>query len=250
MSTSDSRDQSLDKFISYEVSKADEVVPGLEGGGQIPVDVRAMLPGDTANTWVTIAPIMPASAYLVGGTALAVHLRHRSSRDLDFFLETLEDLGELWTAFQKMGRTSATSLSSDSIDCFFNGTKVQVIEATSQRLILPTTRMAGIRIASVQDIMATKVKVILSRGELRDYFDLMHIELDAGIQVETGIALAIAKYEPRDKREFVYSALVALGSFGDVADDPGLPTSRKEIETYWARRQIEVAKRYDSFGGS
>jgi Nucleotidyl transferase AbiEii toxin, Type IV TA system len=47
--------------------------------------VRTILPGDTATTWDVIAPIVPQQAYLGGGTAIAVHLGHRVSRDLDFF---------------------------------------------------------------------------------------------------------------------------------------------------------------------
>ena len=62
-----------------------------------------MLPGDTAQTWLIIAPLMPTSAYLVGGTALTVHLQHRVSRDLEFFLENSEDLDALRTAFRSAG---------------------------------------------------------------------------------------------------------------------------------------------------
>jgi hypothetical protein len=47
--------------------------------------LRAFLPPDTAETWQTIAPLVPPVAYLGGGTAIAVHLEHRTSRDLDFF---------------------------------------------------------------------------------------------------------------------------------------------------------------------
>jgi hypothetical protein len=217
---------------------------------RIPAGVRAMLPGDTAATWAIIAPLMPASAYLVGGTALAVHLQHRVSRDLDFFLEQAEDLELLWAVLKSAGKVVANERTEGSINCLFNETKVQVIEASSQRLILPTNRVAGIRVASVEDIMATKIKVILDRGEMRDYFDLMSIEQQVGLQAETGIALAIQKFDLQDKEAFVFNVLTALGSFGDVADDPSLPVSRRDIELYWTRRQLEIARRFDSFGGA
>jgi hypothetical protein len=47
--------------------------------------IRKILPPDTAATWDAIAPLVPPGAYLGGGTAIAVHLGHRVSRDLDFF---------------------------------------------------------------------------------------------------------------------------------------------------------------------
>ncbi len=209
-----------------------------------------MLPGGTAEVWELISPLMPKSAYLVGGTALAVHLQHRVSRDLDFFLEQKEDLDALWLAFQAAGNAIASERTADTLNCLLNSTKLQVLEATTQRLISPATELAGLRIASVADIMATKINVICKPGELRDYFDLMRIEELAGLQAETGIALAIQKYEPQNRESFVLTTLKALGSFGDVADDPSLPVSRQKIESYWTRRHLEIAKRIDSFGGA
>ena len=209
-----------------------------------------MLPGDTAQTWLIIAPLMPTSAYLVGGTALTVHLQHRVSRDLDFFLENSEDLDALRTAFRSAGNVVVNERSEGTLNCLFNQTKVQVLDASTQRLLRSTTRVAGIRVASVEDIMATKIMVIVDRGELRDYFDLMRIEQQVGLQAETGIALAVQKYNPQDKEMFVFSVLKVLGGFSDVADDPSLPVGREEIEKYWIKRQLQVAKRLDSFGGA
>lgn len=208
-----------------------------------------MLPGDTAATWTTVAPLLPASAYLVGGTALTVHLGHRVSRDLDFFLERGEDLDALWAALRSVGQVVVSERTATTLNCLFNATRLQVLDASTQRLIRPTTQVAGVRVASVADIMATKIKVIVDRGELRGYFDLMQIERQAGYQVESGIALAISKYHPADRSTFVYSVLKALGSFGDVADDPGLPVPREVIEEYWIARQLGVARRLDAFGG-
>jgi hypothetical protein len=56
----------------------------------LPAWLRAVLPGDTAEAWEKVCSIVPFSAYLVGGTAIAIHLQHRVSRDLDFFLRGSE----------------------------------------------------------------------------------------------------------------------------------------------------------------
>ena len=51
----------------------------------LPEHIRSVLPADTAMAWELLAPTIPVAAYLAGGTAIAVHLGHRVSHDLDFF---------------------------------------------------------------------------------------------------------------------------------------------------------------------
>ena len=71
--------------------------------------VREILPNDTAATWDTITQIVPPDAYLGGGTAIAVHLAHRISRDLDFFFhhESI-DLDELTCRLKAVGPFAVT----------------------------------------------------------------------------------------------------------------------------------------------
>lgn len=237
------------RYSAKRLPESSIVLQGKSGASTIPDAVREMLPGETAASWETLAPLLPDSAYLVGGTGLAVHLRRGVSRDLDFFLEQPEDIDALWRAFERAGRALASERSGDTLNCLFNDTKVQVLEAATQRLISPTTRVAGLRVASVEDIMATKISAILARGALRDYFDLMCIEQQTELQFEVGIALAIQKYKPASIENFVLSALHSLGGFSDVEPDHTLPVNQEEIETYWLLRQSEVARRIDTFGG-
>lgn len=62
---------------------------------RLPDRVRRILPASTAETWVALAPHLPTELYLGGGTAVAVHLGHRESRDLDFFFHQKVDIGEV-----------------------------------------------------------------------------------------------------------------------------------------------------------
>jgi hypothetical protein len=41
----------------------------------LPDWLRALLPEDTQNTWEVIRGSLPSEAYLVGGTAIAVHFQ-------------------------------------------------------------------------------------------------------------------------------------------------------------------------------
>src|SRR5439155_7633054 len=47
-------------------------------------------------------------------------------------------------------------------------------------------------VAGIADLLATKLKIIGDRGELRDYFDLKTIEERTAYRVEQGIGLYVA----------------------------------------------------------
>lgn len=215
----------------------------------LPDELIKKMPPGTSETWLKIAPLLPPSAYLSGGTALTVHLLHRVSRDLDIFLERPEDLQALWTRLQEVGVARAERRDDSTINCVIDGTRVQVLEATSQKIVSSFTTVGGIRVASVDDIMATKLKVVVDRGELRDYFDIMKIEEDRLLMVETGLALVIEKYSPTEPDRYIKSIVRALGYLDDVEDDPALPVSRKTIVDYWMKRQRALMKHIAMFGG-
>src|SRR5262249_40072056 len=118
--------------------------------------------------------------------------------------------------------------------------RIQVFDAHDQRLLEPPATVAGIRVAGIGDLLATTLKVVGDRGELRDYFDLKTIEELTAYRVEQGLALYVARYEPRVPESAIAPIVRALGYFGDVADDPGLPASRTDIEPYWRRRQPQI----------
>ena len=84
--------------------------------------VRKILPADTAATWETITQVVPPDAYLGGGTAIAVHLQHRISRDLDFFfLHGSIDLDELSERLSAVGPFAVTERSPGTLNGVFNG---------------------------------------------------------------------------------------------------------------------------------
>lgn len=179
---------------------------------------------------------MPSSAYLAGGTGLTVHLLHRVSRDLDFFCEYAEDLEELAQRLNSSGRVVFDQRDSSTLTCTFDDTKVQVFNVPRLALLEGTTSTAGLKIASVRDILAMKLKALIDRGEMRDYFDLMMIEKQAGLTVEYGLTLAVAKFHPVDQDLFTAQILRGLRTTSDVGKDPTLPVTTDEIAQYWERR--------------
>lgn len=85
------------------------------------------------------------------------------------------------------------------------------------------------------------------RGELRDYYDLMCIELAGDTDVMEMLDWYCLRYGVGITHQSVYHIVRALGSFNDVADDPWLSASLGEpdlldaVARYWQSRQPEIA---------
>jgi len=208
----------------------------------LPAWLRAVLPGDTAHTWELIRDVVPEGAYLAGGTAVAVHLGHRVSRDLDFFLAEPADLVALRRQLGELGPFAPTLHLDDTLNGLFNGTRLQFLSAADQVVLEPYTPVEGLRIAGLGDLLAMKLKVIGDRGELRDYYDAKIIETQGGRLAEEGLGLFVRRYRPRDPDAAVRHLLLGLGYFDDVGDDPFLPEPRDAIIDYWRRRQPEIVR--------
>jgi hypothetical protein len=213
----------------------------------LPEQLVAVLPKDTAQSWEAIAPIVPEGAYLAGGTALAVHLCHRVSRDLDFFFPQPIDLDKVTAALRSRGPFAVTLQDVGTLNGVFSGTRVQFLSAESQHQLEPATTVAGIDVAGVGDILAMKLKMVGDRGELRDYFDVMQIERQAGRTVEEGLGLYLARYDVSPEHVSVRHIIDGLGYLDDVADDEALPVTRDEIVTYWRGRQPEIIRNIGRF---
>ena len=220
----------------------------------LPEWLRNVLPVDAASTWERIAPIVPETAYLVGGTAIGVHLQHRVSRDLDFFFhENAIELDELVSRLSELGPFAITWRAPGTLNGVFSETKLQFLhadEGAPQRLLERPKTVEGLRIAGISDLLATKLKVIGDRGEARDYFDLMRIEELTERRVEEGLGLYLARYNiPSERATSAIDPIVrALGYLGDVEEDKALPVSLEVIERYWQRRQPEVIASISRFG--
>lgn len=200
------------------------------------------LPEGAADAWRELGPAVPRSAYLAGGTALAAHLHHRLSRDLDFFTDGPFDEAVLVEVLRSRGRFAVTDQGPGTLNGVFEDTKVQFLDASTQRPLRGFTEVDGVRIASLPDLLATKVKVIADRGELRDYFDLMVIEQRTDLTVEEGLVLFVDRYQPASPESAISAIVRGLGYLDDVNDDPGLPVERAEVEAYWRRRAPEIVR--------
>jgi hypothetical protein len=218
----------------------------------LPDWLEALLPDETVATWTQIAPVVPANAYLGGGTALAVHLRHRPSRDLDFFFhgETV-DLDQLVERLRECGPFAVGQRGPGTLNGLFGETRVQFLQAglvRPERRLESTMPIGGVQVAGLGDLLAMKLNAIAGRAELRDYFDLMTIEQRGGRTIEEGLGLFLARYEPEHEDSALMPIVLALGHLDDVGDDPFLPVARDEIVRFWERRQPQLVMSIERYG--
>jgi hypothetical protein len=206
----------------------------------LPAWLAAVLPPETQTAWLRLRTAAPPAAYLVGGTALAAHLRHRRSRDLDFFLERPVDLGALEAALGRAGPLVVTGRDPHTLNCVLGDAKVQFLEAADQAVLEPTAMIEGLRVAAVGDLLATKLNAVVGRPAARDYFDLMVIERDGGRRVEEGLSLFVRRYRPAVPEQAVSGIVRALSYLDDVPEDPSLGSSVADLARYWEARVPEI----------
>ena len=112
--------------------------------------------------------------FLAGGSALALHLGHRISLDLDFFSMRDYSMPELLARLQSLGRLSTESQSPDTFVGELNGVKLSFF-TYPYPLLGEVEICEGVGIASTLDIALMKIAAIGQRGRKRDFVDLYHL---------------------------------------------------------------------------
>ncbi|HYM45914.1 MAG TPA: nucleotidyl transferase AbiEii/AbiGii toxin family protein [Solirubrobacteraceae bacterium] len=189
---------------------------------------------------------------MAGGTAIAVHLRHRKSSDLDFFYhDAAVDLDELAERLLALGPFAVTRQASGTLRGVFGETKVEFLhadEVRAQRLLEEPTVVAGLRVAGRRDLMAMKLKVIGDRGELRDYFDVMRLDQEGSISLEDGIPLFLERYGLSPADEALTHLVRGLGYLDDITEDEALPIGKEDLSAWWRRRQAKLVRELGRLG--
>lgn len=151
-----------------------------------------ILPHSQQRMWSQLKAASELGFVLYGGTAIALRLGHRVSVDFDFFAEKNIEKQKLLEYFPFITEcivlqeelNTLSILTPDNVKLsFFGGIKFG-------RLKDPEfTEDYALLVASLDDLMATKLKVILQRIEAKDYMDIAAM-LKHGVALETGLALA------------------------------------------------------------
>ena len=206
-------------------------------------DYESVIDNATRAVWPIVAACAPPGGILMGGTALALHLRHRSSRDLDVFSADPFDHDEIEARLRASGTDYRRRSSGDiSLDCVVGNVLIQFVHAPDQRTLAAPSELEGMPVASIADLFATKLKAVGGRAELRDYFDVMCIEQAGELCVADGIQLYLTRFGLTAEHASVRHIVASLGYLDDVEDDPYLRQSAgsdvcERVAAYWRQRQ-------------
>jgi hypothetical protein len=187
-----------------------------------------ILPKAQQEIWPLLAPAPGSSFVLYGGTAAALHLGHRVSVDFYFFRTEPLDKKGIETSFTFMRDVQTIQEDENTLVViapmpsgpvkvsFFGGVAIGRINEPLR------TKDATLLVASLEDLLVTKLKAIMDRAEAKDYRDISVI-LSAGISLERSLG-AFAKMYGKDPG----LPLRAMGFFKD-GDLPSLPKSDQDI---------------------
>jgi hypothetical protein len=187
-----------------------------------------VLPRAQREMWPQLSPAPNLSFVLYGGTAVALHLGHRISIDFDFFKADPLQKGEIEASFQFIRNARTIQEDKNTLDLnvlmpsgsvklsFFGGLALGRINDPLR------TKDGVLLVASLEDLLATKLKAILDRAEAKDYRDIAAM-LGAGVSLETALG-AFAKMYRRDPG----LPLRAIGFFKD-GDLPSLPKQDQDL---------------------
>ena len=129
-----------------------------------------------AGTLVLIKELMSdkelKSFNLVGGTTLSLKLGHRMSVDIDLFTDRDFDARKISSHLTQTYNAENIKTLKNGIFCFINGIKVDILAHQYPKLN-KVEKVDGIRMLSLQDIGAMKLKAILHSGtRLKDFVDM------------------------------------------------------------------------------
>lgn len=210
--------------------------------------IFSILPAAQIEIWKSLGAAPNLCFVLYGGTAIALHLGHRQSVDFDFFRTEPLDKNQIRSAFEFVDGATVLQDSPETFVVlaqmpsgpvkvwFFGGMNLGRVNDPLQ------TRDGTLLIASLEDLMATKLKATLDRAEAKDYRDIAEM-ISAGVSLSVGLSAfeQMFKGEPSQ-------VLRAIGFFKD--GDLNTLGERDRNILRSARDRIETLPRVSLTSGS
>lgn len=161
-----------------------------------------VLPPAQQRLWPLLRPASGFGFVLYGGTAIALRLGHRQSVDFDFFTNRPLDKEAMKAAFPFLVGATVLQEGPEALTVLFSGDDAQAEFVKVSffgtvgfgRVGEPELTEDGIlQVASLDDLLATKLKVLLQRIEAKDYQDIAAL-VRAKVGLAKGLASARALY--------------------------------------------------------
>lgn len=211
-----------------------------------------VLDGPQRRVWTKVAAMSAGvSGVLMGGTAVAMHLRHRRSDDLDIM--TLSEFSgaavarRLRRAFRNVEVIEAAenccAAIVDSVRIeFFRALPSGEVGPAQMRRVAEGPDICGMPIGSLPDLLATKLDVIRFRPKLRDYIDLAAIDKLTGHKLEDGLSYYCMRFGYAHFPDTLDNAVALLARPGNLPDDPHFEQVRPGVLDHLRTRAFELSK--------
>ncbi len=198
-----------------------------------------MLDASTRGALAELGPVMTERGlYLGGGTAVALHLGHRRSQDLDWFSERrLPDIMVLASDLEAEGiDLSVESVERGTLHCRVMDVPVTVLEYPYPLLRSTTTSAdLGYTLASLEDLAAMKMSAIAQRGSMKDFLDVYAMTL-SGLDLASMLGLYRKKYSIDDISHVLYGL-----SYFDDADREAMPVMLWDVRWETVKATVRTA---------
>jgi len=175
-----------------------------------------------------LSPLMTRrSFYLGGGTAVAIHLGHRRSVDLDWFTaDRISDAALLARDIQDEGIPLVIrQIDRGALHGTVSGVRVSFLEYRYP-LLHPALLWSnyGCRLASLDDLVCMKLSAVAQRGSKKDFVDIYAMGLK-----RTSLAEMLRLYQKKYSIEDIGHIFYALAYFED-ADRERMPRMRWDVD--------------------
>lgn len=192
-----------------------------------------ILPPGQRQLWPQLRASIGLGFTLYGGTAIALRLGHRTSVDFDFFTPKALDRAAMRGAFAFLAQSTVLQDQPNAltvlVPAIAHGDDAECAHVKLSffgmigfgRVAKPDYSEDGVlQTASLDDLMATKVKVILQRAEAKDYRDIAAM-LGAKVSLSKGLAVAREMFGQNFQPSESLKAMVYF-------EDGDLPTLTRE----------------------
>jgi hypothetical protein len=184
--------------------------------------------------------------YLAGGSAVAVHLQHRRSDDLDLFSARRDvDLETIAEEIASLPGVTIVSATDTAIKLRLGNVPVDVVRYPYPLLRQASPGPEGFPVATLLDLAVMKLAAIASRGIHRDFWDLHEILTRSQITLDRALDAYIKRFGV--KKSDVYHVLEALTYFHDAEQEPrprGLTAKRwGAIQSYFLAKAPQALRK-------
>ena len=207
-----------------------------------------VLSADVRAVWPKLAAaVADIDGALFGGTALAVHLRHRQSFDLDYMTYTYFAGEQVAARLAATAQVDVQVAAASQLRAVVAGVVVEVFSAPHpsddphrvQQVAAPAV-IEGLAVASMGDLLAAKLDVLLWRAKLRDFIDIAAIDQSERLRIEDGLRLHIHRYGTAAHSGVLDEIVDLLEDPGVLASDPVFAEQAAATLSYLAGRAPEL----------